>query len=78
MKFLGTDEIREILRKHELWLKGDKRGEQADFHNCSFAEEDLSGINLSHVSFGDANLFDVNFEGADLYNACSFAYNGCY
>ena len=47
--------LEEILKKHELWLLGDKAGEHADLH-CA----NLEGANLS-----SASLWNADLRGAD-------------
>lgn len=56
--------IEEILKKHALWLAGDKAGERANLR-CT----DLRGANLSYANLSDANLIGANLIGANLYHA---------
>ena len=56
--------LEEILKKHELWLLGDKAGEHADLH-CA----NLEGANLNYVNLSGANLNHVNLSGANLIRA---------
>ena len=56
--------LKEILKKHELWLLGDKAGEHADLH-CA----NLEGANLNYVNLSGANLNHVNLSGANLIRA---------
>jgi hypothetical protein len=61
--------IDEVLRSHKRWLSGRGGGERAN----------LSGVDLSHIRFGDVTLKDANLAeanldeawlvGADLYRA---------
>ena len=73
--------LSEILRKHKLWLKKEKYGEQADLSganlkglNFTYADlsysdlsgADLSGANLAYVNLKGANLRDTNLSGVSL------------
>ena len=49
-----TDELKNILEKHVLWIRGDKHGVRADLHEANLSGADLRGAILS---------------GADLYGA---------
>ncbi len=53
--------LREILRKHELWLKGEDGGERANLVGADLKGAKLTGIDLRH-----AILINANLEGADL------------
>jgi uncharacterized protein YjbI with pentapeptide repeats len=63
-KQFNPDEIAEILRKHKLWLKGDKDGVFAKLTGA-----DLAGANLSGADLRGTNLFKAGLAGADLRNA---------
>lgn len=61
--------LKEILKRHKLWLNGDECGERADF----FAE-DLSGMYIAAVDlrlavFDHANLHGACLSGANLSEA---------
>lgn len=66
--------LKEILKKHELWLLGDKSGEHADLH-CANLEDvtlykaNLSGANLIRANLKDANLYGADLSGANLSDA---------
>ena len=53
MKNISQEELKEILKKHEMWLRGEEGGERAN----------LSGYDLSY-----ANLRNADLRGAYLYN----------
>jgi uncharacterized protein YjbI with pentapeptide repeats len=60
MREISTEQLKEILSKHELWLDSSgNKGEQADLQ-----EVDLRGANLQRADLRVANL-----EGADLREA---------
>ena len=56
--------LKEILEKHNKWLKEEDGGEMADL---SYA--DLSSANLSDADLRCANLNNVDLKGADLSDA---------
>jgi len=58
------EELTEILRKHKMWLKGEKGGERANLTHA-----DLSGANLTDANLTDANLTHANLSGANLSGA---------
>ena len=71
--------LEEILKKHEMWLKGEEGGERANLMGAdlSYAElrwvdlshADLQGADLSCADLSDANLKYANLIGANLTNA---------
>ena len=76
--------LNEILKKHEMWLEGEKGGERAnlsgydlininlsgaDLINANLRDVDLSGANLRNIILRSANLRDANLMGADLRGA---------
>lgn len=73
LQHIKQDELNEILRKHELWLKNKPHGELADLSYANLKDADLHGRDLRGISFSHANL-----EGADLHdtklNDASFLY----
>ena len=61
--------LKEILKKHELWLLGDKSGEHADLHCANLEDVTLYKANLRGANLIRANLKDANLYGADLSDA---------
>ena len=66
--------LEEILKKHELWLLGDKAGERAnlsgaDLSGVNLSDADLSGADLSDANLFGVNLSDANMEGVNLSGA---------
>jgi uncharacterized protein YjbI with pentapeptide repeats len=57
MKRITQEELEVFLRKHKLWLEGNKRGERANLCGA-----DLQGANLRGATLKGANL-----RGAILY-----------
>ena len=65
MKEITRDELNEILRKHDLWLKGDFNGARAN----------LNGANLYGANLYGANLYGADLNGADLNGASLYGAN---
>ena len=71
MRKITTEELKEILRKHEMWLNDNSQGEKADFSrvdlSCAYLyEEDLSKAELSEAELSEANLYRANLRYANL------------
>lgn len=71
---MDANELKEILDKHEKWLKGEPDGERAWLSGANLSNTDLSGVNLcqADLSYADlriANLKDANLSRANLYGA---------
>lgn len=64
LKNLAEDDLKEILEKHKLWLKGKPEGEQANLSKVN-----LLGADLSHALLDKAILHGSDLRGANLYNA---------
>ena len=61
MTSYSSDELKEILRLHALWLDGNAEGAQANLCGA-----DLRGADFRDADFRDANLRDADFRYADL------------
>ena len=71
---MDQETLKEILRKHRLWLKDDPNGERANLRHADLADADLKNTDLSYANLADANLKSANLryanlEGANLENA---------
>ena len=81
-KKITKRELKEILRKHQLWLNEEPDGERANLTEADLTEADLSyanlsgadlfGANLSYANLIIANLSEANLSGADLSGAYLF------
>ena len=60
---MKEDELKEVLRKHKLWLEGKKGGVRCDLRSA-----DLKGADLRGADLEGAYLEGAYLEGADLYN----------
>ena len=79
MKTISDDDLKEILRKHVLWVMEDPKGERADLRRADLRRANLyeaylyganlSGANLSGANLSGANLSGANLSGANLYEA---------
>ena len=69
MKEITRDELNEILRKHNLWLKGDFNGARADLRGADLYGADLRGAGLRGANLNGANLYGANLNGAGLRGA---------
>jgi hypothetical protein len=66
---MDREKLDEILRKHLLWLDGEKGGERADLGGADLRCANLRGANLRCANLRGANLRDANLRGADLRGA---------
>ena len=62
-------ELNEILRKHKLWLDGDKNGSEANLSEADLSKADLSEADLRWADLSEANLRWADLSGADLSGA---------
>ena len=74
MKTISNDDLKEILRKHALWVIGDPKGEKADLREADLTGVNLRGAtlykaNLSGADLSEAYLYKANLSGADLRRA---------
>jgi uncharacterized protein YjbI with pentapeptide repeats len=74
MKTYTKEELREILNKHQLWLKNKEGGAKADlsYADLSYANlrsADLSSANLRSADLRSADLSSANLRSADLSSA---------
>ena len=70
--------LNEILKKHEIWLRGEEGGERADLSYTDLSGVDLTGadlryanlrcVDLRYANLRYANLSDVDLRKADLSN----------
>ena len=51
---MTRDEINEVLRLHEIWLRDERRGKRADLSGADLRGANLSGANLRGASLSDA------------------------
>ena len=71
---MNREELQEILRLHQLYLRGSAQGTQANLEGANLRGAnlegaDLEGANLRGADLRYANLEGANLEGADLEGA---------
>ncbi|MBR1528665.1 MAG: pentapeptide repeat-containing protein [Oscillospiraceae bacterium] len=69
MKTHTDEELKEILRKHELWLKGEAGGERANLSSANLRSADLRFADLSYADLRSADLRSADLSYADLRSA---------
>ena len=69
LRKITKEELREVLRKHKLWLDKKEGGERADLSWSDLSWSDLSGANLSGANLRGADLSEANLGRADLRRA---------
>lgn len=69
MMDISKDELKEILRKHTLWVECEEGGERADLRGADLWRADLRGANLQRADLQRANLQGADLRGADLRDA---------
>ena len=77
---MDANELKQIVDKHEKWLKGEPDGERAWLSGANLTNTDLSGVNLcqadlSYADLGNANLKDANLSRANLRSATLYCAN---
>ena len=69
MRRITTEELKETLRKHELWLNDDSQGEKADFSRVDLRYANLYEADLSEADLSGADLYVADLRGANLSGA---------
>ena len=69
MRKITEQELKEILEKHEKWLRREEDGERADLSYADLSNVDLENANLYSANLSNANLDNANLYNANLYNA---------
>jgi len=66
---MSSDEIKETLRLHLLFVLGDWAGVKANLREANLSGADLSGADLRGANLREANLREANLSGANLSEA---------
>jgi hypothetical protein len=66
---MNTDDLKEAIRLHGMWLRNEDGGVKANLSKANLSEANLSKANLSGVILYGANLSGVILYGADLSGA---------
>ena len=64
MASLSPEQLREVLAKHQAWLRSEPNGQRADLQRAN-----LQGANLQGADLQGANLQGANLQGANLQRA---------
>ncbi len=75
MRDISKDELKEILRKHTLWVECKEGGERtnlvgAHLRGAHLREADLRGANLVGADLWGASLWGADLVGANLDYSC--------
>ena len=62
-------DLKEILRKHLMWLRSENGAERADLRDANLRDADLCGADLCSANLRGANLRGADLCGADLRGA---------
>jgi len=66
---MDATEIKEIVKKHAMWQRGETGGARADLSRADLSRADLSRANLSGANLSGANLSRANLSRANLSRA---------
>ena len=66
---MTNEEIKEVLRKHQMWLDEEEGGTRADLYGANLRGADLRGADLYGADLRGADLRGADLRGADLYGA---------
>lgn len=74
LRVYSTEQLENILEKHEEWLKDKTKGAQADLSNADLSglnlyDIDLRGAKLSYSDLSNTNLINSDLSYANLNNA---------
>ena len=64
-----TEEIKEILKLHKLWLDNDPQGRRADLCGADLCGADLRAADLRAANLRNADLCGADLRAANLRNA---------
>ena len=62
-------DLKEILRKHLMWLRWENGGERADLRGANLCDADLRDADLRDADLRGANLCGADLRGANLRDA---------
>lgn len=66
---MNTNDLKEILEKHKMWLNDEDGGERADLRGADLRGADLRGADMSWANMSRANMSGANMSGADMSGA---------
>jgi len=62
-------DLKEVLRLHALWLRGEEGGKRADLRRADLRRANLRGADLREADLREADLRGADLGGADLVGA---------
>ena len=69
MKTYTSEELKDILEQHKLWLSDNTKGKRADLRSADLSWADLSSANLSSANLSSADLSWAYLSSANLSSA---------
>ncbi|BEU87427.1 hypothetical protein TAMA11512_21690 [Selenomonas sp. TAMA-11512] len=66
---MNKEKLKEIIKSHGRWLKGESDGQRADLRGADLRDADLCDADLRGADLRDADLCDADLRGADLRDA---------
>ncbi len=70
MRDISKDELKEILRKHTLWVECKEGGERADLGGVDLGGADLRRADLRRADLWGADLRRADLRGTNLDYSC--------
>jgi len=69
MRTISEQELKDILSKHDEWLKDNNKGQRANLRSADLRYANLSSANLSYANLSSANLSSADLRYANLRSA---------
>ena len=66
---MKTEELQQVIAKHQKWLDGREGGARADFRDCDLSGSDLRYSNLSYSDLRYSDLRNSDLRNSDLRNS---------
>lgn len=66
MKKIRKEELKDVLKKHKLFLQHKKGGKKADLSNTDLSNTDLTFTDLSYADLSNAKLLFTDLSNTDL------------
>ncbi len=69
LRIVTADELKEVIRKHVLWLADEEVGERANLRSANLRSADLRSADLRYADLRSADLSNADLSNADLRSA---------
>jgi len=66
---MKTEELQQVIAKHQKWLDGREGGARADFRDCDLSGSDLRNSDLRYSNLRNSDLRYSNLRNSDLRNS---------